>query len=111
MPYINGKETAPNKDLYYKDKKPYSNELAIKYIDKESEFQRNSLWALGAIKSIIFIDNIKRFKNKTEAKELWDAIRSTYGESSLEVIGQYINNIIDSNYSSFALVNEYISSI
>ena len=111
MPYINGKETAPNKDLYYKDEKPYSNELAIKYIDKESEFQRNSLRALGAIKSIISIDNIKRFKNKTEAKELWDAIRSTYGESSLEVIGRYINNIIDSNYSSFASVDEYTSSI
>jgi len=70
MTYINRKETAPNKDLYYKDDKPYSNELAIKYIDKESEFQRNSLRALGAIKSIISIDNIKRFKNKTEAKEL-----------------------------------------
>ena len=60
MPYINGTEKAPNKDLYYKDDKPYSTELAIKYIDKESEFQRNSLRALGAIKSIISIDNIKR---------------------------------------------------
>ena len=70
IPYINGKETALNKDLYYKDDKPYSNELAIRYINREAEFQRNSLWALGAIKTIILIDNIKRFKNKTTAKEL-----------------------------------------
>ena len=77
MPYIDGTETPPNKALYYKSNTdntisdtPYSPELGIKYLDKEQEFRRNSNKALGAIKSIISIDNIDRFKDKTTAKAL-----------------------------------------
>ena len=35
MPYIDGSEDRPNKSLYYdSNNKPYSPELAIRYIDK-----------------------------------------------------------------------------
>ena len=112
MPYIDGSEAIPNKDLYYDDKnKPYSPELAVRYIDKEAEYYRNSKKALGAIKSIISIDNIERFKDKLDAKALWTAIKTTYGESNLEVISRYLNRIIDSNYSSFSNIDEYTSQI
>jgi hypothetical protein len=118
MPYIDGTEASPNKALYYKTStdniisdKPYSPELGVKYIEKEQEYQRNTKKALGAIKSIISIDNIDRFKDKTNAKDLWDAIKSTYGESSLELISRYLNKIIDSNYSSFNSIDEYTSQI
>ena len=65
MPYIDSTETSPDKSLYYKTStdgtisdKPYSPELGVKYMEKELEYQRNAKKALGAIKSIISIDNI-----------------------------------------------------
>jgi hypothetical protein len=65
MPYIKNTEETPDKVFYYKnDKEPYSPELAIRYIDKKAEFERNQTKALGAIKSIISQDNIDRFKDK-----------------------------------------------
>jgi hypothetical protein len=77
MPYIDGTEAAPNKAMYYKanidntiSNKPYSPKLGVRYIEKEQEYQRNSKRALGAIKSIILIENIDRFKDKTSAKSL-----------------------------------------
>ena len=71
MPYINGSKEKPIKSLYYSDNnKAYSPELAVKYIEKESKFYRNLKKALGAIKSIISIDNIERFKDKKDAKTL-----------------------------------------
>ena len=116
MPYINGSETTPNKALYYKGNIdntisdiPYSPELGVKYIEKELEFQRNAKKALGAIKSTISIDNIDWFKDKTSARDLWNAIISTYSESSLELISRYLNKIIDANYSSFTSIDEYTS--
>ena len=116
MPYIDGTELSPNKALYYKantdgtlSDKPYSPELGVKYIEKELEFQRNNKKALGAIKSIISLDNIDRFKDKTSANSLWKSIISTYGESSLELISRYLNKIIDANYSSFNSIDEYTS--
>ena len=118
MPYIDGSETTPNKALYYKGNTdntisdiPYSPELGVKYIEKELEFQRNTKKALGAIKSTISTDNIDRFKDKTSARDLWNAIISTYGESSLELISRYLNKIIDANYSSFTSIDEYTSQI
>src|SRR5690349_664116 len=96
MPYIDGSEARPNKALYYKSDTdnsisdvPYSPELGVKYIEKELEYQRNSKKALGAIKSIISIDNINRFKDKTNSLDLWNAIIATYGETSLELISRY----------------------
>ena len=111
MPYIDGTETSPIKSLYYKGEEPYSPELAVKYIEKESEFKRNSYKALGAIKSIISLDNIDRFKDKTSAKDLWEAIEKTYGESSLELINRYLNKIISSNYNSSTSIDDYTSQI
>jgi len=73
MLYINGTESPPDKTLYYKDtvkNKAYSPELAVRYIDKLSEYERNQSKALGAIKSIIIQDNIDRFKDKTMATSL-----------------------------------------
>ena len=116
MPYIDGSETTPNKALYYKGNTdntisdiPYSPELGVKYIEKELEFQRNTKKALGAIKSTISTDNIDRFKDKTSARDLWNAIISIYSESSLELISRYLNKIIDANYSSFTSINKYTS--
>lgn len=112
MPYINSTKKAPDFTLYYKDSNtPYSPELAIRYIDKKTEFEENSLRALGAIKSIISLENIKRFSDKKDAKELWDAIISTYGETSLEEVNRYLNKIIDSSPSSFTTIDEYTSTI
>jgi hypothetical protein len=71
MPYINSTKEALNVTLYYKDFKTlYSLELAIKYINKKTKFKENSLKALSAIKSIILLENIKRFSNRKDAKEL-----------------------------------------
>ena len=77
MPYINNTKQAPDKSLYYESdldghvtNKPYSLELAIWYIDKKAEFERNQIKALGAIKLIISTDNVDRFKDKTTANSL-----------------------------------------
>jgi hypothetical protein len=59
MFYIDNTEYAPDKSLYYKSNsdghitKPYSPELAIRYIDKKAEFEYNQTKAFGAIKSIV----------------------------------------------------------
>jgi hypothetical protein len=70
MPYIYNTEHTRDKSFYYKSNsdgqttnKPYSPELAIRYIDKKAEFKRNQTKALGAIKSIITQDNVDRFKD------------------------------------------------
>ena len=84
MPYIDGTETSPNKSLYYKvevttdkDKKEQRQwaiitpELAARYADRMSEFSRNNKRALGALKSIISIDNNDRFRDKSTAENLY----------------------------------------
>jgi hypothetical protein len=118
MPYIDNTEHAPDKSLYYESdseghvtKKPYSPELAIRYIDKKAEFERNQTKAFGAIKSIISQENVDRFKDKITASSLWDAIKATYGETSLETIARYFNKIIEVNYNSFKNADEYTSHI
>jgi hypothetical protein len=77
MPYIDNTEYTPDKSLYYKlnsdshmTNKPYSPELAIRYIDKKAKFERNQVKTLSAIKSIILQENINRFKDKTIASNL-----------------------------------------
>ena len=111
MPYIDNSEAKPDKTLYYEGTTARSPELAVKYYEKESEYTRNSKRALGAIKSIISLDNIKRFKDKTSPSELWEAIISTFGETSLELIGRYLNKLIEADYSSFNSIDEYTSQI
>ncbi|KAE9363426.1 hypothetical protein N431DRAFT_497296 [Stipitochalara longipes BDJ] len=90
--YINGTETSPNKELYYKvvnklDNKgkvtssreePISPKLGIRYTDQLSEYNRNSKRALGILKSIILINNNERFKNKDKPNELYTTITSTF---------------------------------
>ena len=112
MLYIDGFENRLNKSLYYNSEdKAYSPELAVKYIEKELEFEKNSKKALGAIKSTISEENIDRFKDKKDAISLWNTIINTYRETSLEIINRYLNRIIDSDYSSFTSIDEYTSQI
>jgi len=112
MPYIDGSEISPDRGLYYKtEKEPYSPELAVRYSEKLGEFTRNNKRALGAIKSTISLENSERFKDKINAKELYDAIKSTFGESSLELIGRYFDRISEANYKSFNSMDEYTSQI
>ena len=70
MLYINGSKERPNKALYFKIIKddqeqiiiinePYSHKTAIKYHERLAEFEENQNKALGALKSILFINNIE----------------------------------------------------
>jgi len=55
MLYIDDSENGPNKNFYYNSEdKVYSPELAVKYIEKELEFEKNSKKVLEIIKSTIF---------------------------------------------------------
>jgi len=131
MPYIDESEEKPKIGLYYKKEEvipketssevsttkkqyewtPYSPELAVKYNEKLAEFERHSKRALGAIKTTISLEIIERFKNKTTASELWEAIENTYSYSSFEVIGRYFNRLIDNSYNSFNSIDEYTSNL
>ena len=110
--YINGTETPPDYDLYYKDSGiAYSRELVVKYSECQAKYIRNNTRALGTIKSTISIENTKRFKDKTTTKELFSAIKATFGESSLEMIGRYLDRILVAQYGSFKSMDEYTSQI
>jgi hypothetical protein len=52
-----------------------------------------------------------RFKNKTTAYSLWEAIKTIYSETSLETIARYFNKIIEVNYNLFKNTDEYTSYI
>ena len=92
MPFINGSEQLPDRSLYYKNKdKAYSPELAVRYSDKIAEYTRNNKKTLGAIKSTITLENSERFKDKESASKFYNAIKATFGESSLELISRYFN--------------------
>ena len=85
MSYINGTKESPSKSLYYKietstnkegkETRSYSDalspELGARYSDRMSEYNRNNKRALGALKSIILLDNNNRFKDKIIAKDLY----------------------------------------
>ncbi len=125
MPFIDNSIKAPNKSLYYKttydtnsssgaivkDEIPRTPELGIRYIEKLDEYERNKKKAYGAIKSILSLDVIDRFKDKTDATKLWEAILQTYGETSFELIGRYFNKLLESDYNSFNSLDEYTSNI
>jgi gag-polypeptide of LTR copia-type len=112
MPFVNGVKTKPDKALYYKsDNTPYSPELAVKYIEKLADYEDNEAKALGALKSIISIDNIERFKAYLTAKELYNAIKTIFGESSFELIGRYIDKINNIEYTACKNMDEYTSII
>ncbi|EKD19107.1 retrotransposon protein, putative, Ty1-copia subclass [Drepanopeziza brunnea f. sp. 'multigermtubi' MB_m1] len=95
MLYIDGFKEKPNKELYYARAKNsegaitwslYSLELAVKYLDKLSEFEEANKKALRALKSIISLENQKRFKDKTSAEDLYDVINETYNDTRLEEV-------------------------
>jgi hypothetical protein len=70
MSYIDETIVCPNKALYYDGNESRTSELEVKYEERISDFVRNNNKAIGAIKSIISIDNIERFKDKTTASSL-----------------------------------------
>ena len=125
--YIDGSKSKPNKALYYgiittRDKEsgketsaydsdPFSRELGARYADRLVEFNQNNKRALGVLKSIISNDNNDRFKDKTNAKDLYDSIINTFSATSLELIDYYFDKIIDTNYNSFNNIDEYTSNI
>ena len=112
MPYFDGTETSLDHDLYYKNSvTAYSRELVVKYSERQAEYNRNNSRALGTIKSAISIDSTERFKDKTTAKELFSAIKATLRESSLVLIGRYLNRILEARYSSFKSMDEHTSQI
>ena len=83
--YINSTKESPSKSLYYKietstnkedkETRSYSDallpKLGARYSNKMSEYNRNNKRALGALKSIILLDNNNRFKDKITAKDLY----------------------------------------
>jgi len=114
MPYIDGSE--PNlisfRFLYYNNTNiTRSLELAVKYIEREADFKRNTKKALGAIKAIISNDNKNRFKDKIDASQLWQAYKNIFSESNIKIIGRYFNKIIDCNLDFFDSADKYISYI
>ena len=75
--YIDNTEQVPDKSLYYKSNldshvtnKPYSLKLTIRYIDTKAKLECNEIKALSAIKLIIPLDNVNRFKHKITANSL-----------------------------------------
>jgi hypothetical protein len=123
MSYIDGSEESPDKSLYYYIKLDKDNnetneygdykspELGARYADRLNEFNRNNKRALGALKSIISLENNERFKDKETAEDLYDAIIETFGLTSLELIGRYFDKMVDNNYNSFNNMDEYTSNI
>jgi hypothetical protein len=69
MPYIDGSEAnlLNYRFLYYNDANvARSLELAVKYIEREAEYKRNTKKALRAIKATLSNDNKDRFKDKND---------------------------------------------
>jgi len=113
MPYCDGLEMEPDRDLYFTkdDNKAKSSELGVKYSEKLSEYTRNTRKALGALKSTISPNNANRFKDKFLAIALWKAIQNTFGESGLDTIGRFYTTLSNANYNNCTSMDEYTSQI
>jgi hypothetical protein len=122
MPYIDRSKEKPNKGLYFKTIKddqgndiisddPYSPETAIKYHERLAEYDENQHKALGGLKSIISTENIERFKDKNTAYDLYIAIKETFGDTSFEQIGLYLDKINHTRYSDALSMDGYTSTI
>jgi hypothetical protein len=112
MPFIDGSEPKPDKSLYYNENgTPRSPELAVKYFERSTDYERNQKKALGALKSIISIENRERFKDSQTAAELWHEIIKLFGQSTFELIGIYIDKLINISYSACKTMDEYTSQI
>ena len=55
----------------------------------EDKFKR----VLIILKSIILIDLIERFKEKTNSKEFWNIINKIYNETLFDIINWYFNKL------------------
>ncbi len=65
----------------------------------------------NTLKSIISLNNNERFKEYKTTENLYEEIKSTFGEFSLELIRRYLNKIIHINYNFYKIINEYTSNI
>ena len=121
MPYIDGSKEKPNKSLYFKTTikgdertitdEPYSPETAIKYYERLTEHEENQNKAPGALKSILSIENIERFKTIKTAYSLYQEIKKTFGETSFEQIGIYLDKLNYTQYSEAKNMDTYTSII
>jgi hypothetical protein len=116
MPYIKGTISKPNKSLYYHKEEdgtivPKSDELAIKFEEKEEAFTYKNSQALAAIQSTISLNNLKRYSDIDTASLLWSTIKKDFSESSLELVARYYKKIITARYNNFKNIDEYISEI
>ncbi|CAL3972649.1 unnamed protein product [Diplocarpon coronariae] len=105
MSYIDGSELPPQRSIYFKRESESFTYIPI--LDELSISKK----ALGALKSIISLENQERFRDKSTAKELFEAIKATYDTKGLELISRYINKIINNSYSSYKNVDKYTSTI
>ena len=123
IPYINGAKTKLNKALYYKSTTPtdgtketqmdelYFPEIAIRYYERLAESEDNQNKILGVIKSILSIDNIERYRTVTDAYTLYMQIKKTFGSTSFEQIGLYLDKINYTKYSDSQIMDSYTSTI
>jgi hypothetical protein len=126
MPYINGDKIKPNKALYYKSEfttnpegikektltdEPYSPETAIRYFERLAEFKDNQNKALGAIKTILSTDNIERYRTIKDAYTLYKEIIATFGSTSFEQIGLYLDKVNYTKYTDAKTMDSYTSTI
>ncbi|CAL3971483.1 unnamed protein product [Diplocarpon coronariae] len=87
MSYIDGSELPPRRSIYFKRESESSTYIPI-------------------------LDELSiRFRDKSTAKELFEAIKATYNTKGLELISQYINKIVNNSYSSYKNVDKYTSAI
>src|SRR5450432_972004 len=121
IPYIDRSKEKPNKSLYFKTTikgdertitdESYSPETAIKYYERLTEYEENQNKALGALKSILSIENIERFKTIKTAYSLYQEIKKTFGETSFEQIGLYLDKLNYTRYSEAKNMDTYTSII
>jgi uncharacterized protein YhbP (UPF0306 family) len=81
MSYIDGSKERFNKAFYFKITKndqeliitdeSYSHGTVINYYERLTEFEENQNKTLGALKSVLFTENIERFKNINSANNLY----------------------------------------
>ena len=108
MFYINKTKIKSDKNLYYKSNNTSDSlELIVKYIEKSTDFKDNEVKTLKALKSILSIENIERFKVSLIVKEFYNVIKSTFNKSSFKLIDRHINKINNSKYNTYKNINEY----
>ena len=119
MLYIKGTKIEPNKALYFKKEKneetlsteAYSPETAIKYYKRLAKYEDNQNKALGALKSIISIENIERFKAEKTVNNLYQRIIDTFGKTLFEQIGYYLDKLNYTRYNEAKNMDNYTSVI